>query len=263
MAARPGRAYHAGVEPVPGSAAPGGRAADGRAAGERAPGERAPADLGRLHVILPLRTIAGGKARLGEVLDAEEREALVAGMLRHELAVLAAWDRAAAVHVVTLDPALLPVARAGGAQALLQVREGLNDALREARAVAQAGGATAILVLPGDLPLLDVAALEGLVEAADAALAAGAGAPLVVLAPADARDGTNALLAAPPDVIEPAFGPRSLELHVRAARDAGASLQLVVDPALGFDLDTPQDLDRLDPQRLSELEALGAAVAPA
>jgi 2-phospho-L-lactate/phosphoenolpyruvate guanylyltransferase len=221
------------------------------------------ADLAVLHVVLPLRTLAGGKARLGEALDAEEREALVAGMLRHELAVVADWGRAAAVHVVTLDPALMPLAQAGGARSLLQVREGLNDAIREACVVARASGASALLVLPGDLPLLDVAALERLLEAADAALAAGAGAPLVVLAPADARDGTNALLLSPPDVIEPAFGPRSLELHARAARDAGASLQLVVDPALGFDLDTPQDLDRLEPQRLAELEALGAAVTPA
>lgn len=251
MAAGFGRAYHARVSAHPIDPDP-----------DRA---RRPdrADLTTLHVVVPLRTLAGGKARLGEALDAEEREALVAGMLRHELAVVAAWGRAAIVHVVTLDPALMPLAQAGGARTLLQVREGLNDAIREARAVARTSGASALLVLPGDLPLLDVAALERLLEAADAALAAGAGAPIVVLAPADARDGTNALLLSPPDVIEPAFGPRSLELHARAARDVGASLQLVVDPALGFDLDTPQDLDRLEPQRLAELEALGAAVTPA
>ena len=91
-------------------------------------------------------------------------------------------------------------------------------------------GATAILILPADLPLLDVPALDRLLDAADAAMAAGSGAPLVVIAPADARDGTNGLLLSPPGVIEPHFGPGSLEAHLRAARDAGATVQLVVDP---------------------------------
>ena len=40
------------------------------------------ADLTSLHAVVPLRTLAGGKARLGEALDAEEREELVLGMLR-------------------------------------------------------------------------------------------------------------------------------------------------------------------------------------
>lgn len=222
---------------------------------------QAPADLSVLHVVVPVRTLATGKLRLGEALDAEEREELVAGMLSRELAVLKAWGAPRAVHVVSPDPALMPLARAAGARSLMQAGEGLNEGLRQARAIALAEGATAMLVLPADLPLLDEAALARLLEAADAALAAGSGRPFVVLAPADARDGTNALLLAPPDVIEPSFGPGSLERHVRAARDAGASLQLVVDPALGFDLDTPQDIDRLDPERLALLEELGAAEA--
>ena len=82
--------------------------------------------------------------------------------------------------------------------------------------------------------MLDVPALDRLLDAADAALAAGTGAPLVVIAPADARDGTNALLLCPPGIIEPHFGPGSLEAHLRAARDAGATVQLVVDPVVGF-----------------------------
>ena len=69
--------------------------------------------------------------------------------------------------------------------------------------------------------------------------------------------GTNALLLSPPDVIEPQFGDASLEAHLRAAAEADASVQLVIDPALGFDLDTPDDLERLDLGRMLELEQLG------
>jgi 2-phospho-L-lactate guanylyltransferase len=81
----------------------------------------------------------------------------------------------------------------------------------------------------------------------------------VVIAPADARSGTNALLVSPPDAIAPGFGPGSLERHLRAAEAAGASTQLVVDAALGFDLDTPDDLAVLGPARLAELLAPSAA----
>jgi 2-phospho-L-lactate guanylyltransferase (CobY/MobA/RfbA family) len=52
------------------------------------------------------------------------------------------------------------------------------------------------------------------------------------------RSGTNGLCS-PTDAIAPGFGPASLERHLRAAEAAGASTQLVVDAALGFDLDTP------------------------
>ncbi|HTS15251.1 MAG TPA: 2-phospho-L-lactate guanylyltransferase [Candidatus Sulfotelmatobacter sp.] len=218
------------------------------------------ADLSRLHVVVPVRTLAGGKARLGEALDAEEREGLIAGMLRHELGVLGRWGRAAAVHVVSPDPEVGPIAALAGARPLAQQSDGLNEAVREARLEATEAGATALLILPADLPMLDTPSLDRLLDAADAALAAGGGAALVVVAAADARDGTNALLLSPPAVIEPRFGPASLEAHVRAARDAGASLQLLVDPVIGFDLDTPADLGRLEAARLAELEALGAAV---
>ncbi|HEX5465587.1 MAG TPA: 2-phospho-L-lactate guanylyltransferase [Candidatus Limnocylindrales bacterium] len=223
----------------------------------------AAADLSAIHVVLPIRSLSGGKLRLGAAVDAEERAALIVGMLRQTLAVLAAWPPAAAVHVVSPDPDVAAVALAAGARPLRQLDGRLNAAIRAARDVAQAEGATALLILPGDLPLLDAAALDRFHEAADAALAAGRGRPIVTLAAADAGDGTNALLCSPPATIEPSFGPHSLDRHLRAAREAGASIQVVVDPTLGFDLDTPADLERLDPHRVTALEALGAEASPA
>ena len=59
-----------------------------------------------IHVVLPMRTVSGGKARLGEVLDAEEREELVLGMLLHTLGVLGEWPVCRRIHVVSPDPVL-------------------------------------------------------------------------------------------------------------------------------------------------------------
>lgn len=218
---------------------------------------RYPVALAPLHVVVPLRTLAGGKARLGGALDAEEREGLVLGMLRRTLGVLAAWPAADRVLVVSPDADLLARIAAPGVATLVQPGSGLNAGLLLARADALAAGARALLVLPGDLPLLADAALDRLLEAADAALAAGSGGPLVVIAPSDARQGTNALLLAPPEIIDPAFGAGSCEAHIRAAAVAGASVQIVTEPALGFDLDTPEDLELLEPHRLAALMALG------
>jgi 2-phospho-L-lactate guanylyltransferase len=137
---------------------------------------------------------------------------------------------------------------------------GLNAALRQARDAAVAAGATAILMLPADLPLLTRAALEALLDGADAALAAGEGRPVVAIASSDVRGGTNALLLTPARVIEPQFGESSLEAHLRAAEIAGASVQVVIDSALGFDLDTPEDLERLDVNQMLELQRAGHAL---
>ena len=223
--------------------------------------ESAPADLSRLHVVVPIRALGGGKRRLESALGEGEREALVIGLLRRTLAVLAAWPGAAVIHVVSPDAAVAPIAAAAGARPLRQLHGGLNEGIVAARETAISDGATAMLVLPGDLPLLGVEVLEALADAADAALAAGSGQAVVVIAPADARTGTNALLISPPDAIEPGFGPGSLERHLRAVEAAGASTQLVVDPTLGFDLDTPDDLALLEPARLAELLTLGTAAA--
>ncbi len=206
---------------------------------------------------MPLRGLVTGKQRLGEAIDAEERAQLVLGLLRRTLRILRDWEPLTATHVVTSDPIARSVAIELGARVVPDPGSGLNAAIREAALAATDGGAAAALVLPADLPLLSADSLDRLLDAADAALAAGSGRPLVVISPSDARNGTNGLLLSPPDVIEPSFGIASFEAHARAARDVGASLQVVPDPGLGFDLDTPEDFERLPATVIGELLELG------
>jgi 2-phospho-L-lactate guanylyltransferase len=216
-----------------------------------------------IHIVLPMRTVSGGKARLGGALDAEEREELVLGMLLRTLSVLAEWQTCRRIHIVSPDPVVDAATRQSGIEVSVhrQKGEGLNAAIRLGVSAARVDGAATLLVLPSDLPYLSVEALDELIMAADAGMTAAAGGPLVAIAPSDARSGTNALLLRPPDVIAPAFGAGSFEAHLRGAEAVGAAVQVVSQAALGFDLDTPDDLERLDPARLRELTQLGRVAA--
>jgi 2-phospho-L-lactate/phosphoenolpyruvate guanylyltransferase len=186
-------------------------------------------------VVVPVRTLEGGKSRLGAVLDPEERYELVALLLREIVATAIATPRVAEVLVISPDPDVLEIAAGAGARPLLQTSRGLNPALVEARAAITTDR---LLIVPGDLSALTAADLEAMLAAGDAA-----GSPSVVLAPDRHGRGTNALLLDPPGVLDPAFGGGSREGHAWLARTAGVPyVEVTGRPGLEHDLDMPEDL---------------------
>jgi 2-phospho-L-lactate guanylyltransferase len=187
-------------------------------------------------VLIPVHALERAKSRLGEVLDAEERQDLAAGLLRRTIGAArgAGLDR---IVVVSDDDAVCRLAEAAGAtRVIAQRRPGLNAGLEEGRAAAIDDGAGALLVLPSDLPLADAASVRGLL----AALGTAAG-RAVVLVPDRHGRGTNALALRPPDVIPFAFGSDSRTAHRGLAHDAAARYVELESP-LSVDLDTPDDL---------------------
>ena len=197
---------------------------------------------------MPLRGLEDAKTRLGAELDPEERLELVVAMATRTLAATRDARGIAGTVLVTADPAAADLATRFGARTLVQRLPGLNAALREARAVAVNLGATAILVLPIDLPAISPGALETvLADAADpgALDAASTGGvrdrPLVLAVPDRHGGGTNALLVSPPAAIEPAFGEGSFAAHRAAAAGAGAAFRRHEGP-LTLDVDTGADL---------------------
>jgi len=200
--------------------------------------------LSRIVAVVPVRSLSSGKSRLGEPLDAEERADLVLALLRRTVEQALAASRLAGVVVVSEDADLLRQARAMGAASLLQERPGLNEGLAEARAAADPE-ATAIMVLPADLPSVVASAIDELAEVAELAQRAAPDRPVVALVPDRHGTGTNALLVAPPDAIPFRFGAGSRVAHCSAARAAGASYVELAGP-LTFDLDTPEDLLEAD-----------------
>ncbi len=189
--------------------------------------------------VVPVKTLASAKSRLQPALSAAERAGLVESLLQGVLRALGESGVIAATAVVSPDPRACALATAMGAVGLPDPGAGLNAALEVGRSWAGAVGATALLVLLGDLPLLtghDIAALAALLEAVPPA------GPTVVLAP-DRRDGgTNAMLLRPPGALPFAFGVDSYHRHRAAATAAGVTVRLYRAPGTAFDLDTPGDL---------------------
>jgi 2-phospho-L-lactate/phosphoenolpyruvate guanylyltransferase len=196
------------------------------------------ADLSRTWALVPIRGLETAKTRLGEDLDAEERVDLVTALLRRTLAATRDALRIAGTIVVTKDPDAAGIATELRAVGLVERAPGLNEAIEAARSVAVARGATAVLVLPADLPSISAAAIDELMTAASLA---GDGRGLVAIVPDRHGRGTNALLVSPPNEIDPAFGDASRAAHAARAAAIGATW-LELDGPLSLDLDTPADL---------------------
>jgi 2-phospho-L-lactate/phosphoenolpyruvate guanylyltransferase len=190
-----------------------------------------------VYAVVPVKDLRGTKSRLAPVLDPGARAGLTLYMMGRVVGAI----REAGIEdvcVVSPDRMVLEEAKRRGATPLIQESRGLNPALEEGRRRAMGLGASKLLVLPADLPLLDA-------EDVLAVLREAGGEPTVVIAPDGARSGTNALLIQPPDVLPFAFGTGSFEAHVGAARRRGLDVRVCERSHLAFDLDTAGDLAHL------------------
>jgi 2-phospho-L-lactate/phosphoenolpyruvate guanylyltransferase len=192
----------------------------------------------RATAIIPVKRFTAAKQRLDAALEPQARESLAAAMLGDVLAAVERSSSLERVIVVSDEPGVRGVARAPGVE-LLGDPSDADHSRAAARGVEEALGhdADAVVLLPGDCPLLDPDEL-------DAALSRVAP-KRVGIVPDRHGTGTNALLLAPPDAIEPAFGEDSRARHERLARAAGEKVAIERLDSLALDVDTPDDLAAL------------------
>jgi 2-phospho-L-lactate guanylyltransferase len=189
----------------------------------------------RATAILPVKRLDAAKQRLAAGIDDERRRALVAAMVGDVLEAIGAARTIERTIVVSGDPLVQELAAAAGAEVVPDPSDaGHNEAAQAGIARAEADGAEAVVLLPGDCPLLDPRELDGLLT--------GAPERYVAIVPDRHGTGTNALALAPPDAIVPAFGEGSRARHVAAARAAGIPFTVEELASLGLDLDTPADV---------------------
>jgi 2-phospho-L-lactate/phosphoenolpyruvate guanylyltransferase len=190
-----------------------------------------------IFAILPVKNPRAAKQRLERFLTAEQREALARMFFRRTLAALCDAEGIDRVVVVTNDDECGLDARNAGAMIFEESAQVSHSQSADAacRRAEELGASTAILV-PIDVPTATSAEFSQ--------LAASAGKGLVVV-PSDDGTGTNALVRTPPSCIESRFGPGSFRAHLDQAASRGISTSVLRIPGLMFDIDTPEDIDKL------------------
>ncbi len=186
--------------------------------------------------IVPAKLGTNSKERLAPALPPGKREELARAMLTDVLRALAGAAAIDRCLVVSPDPAARPIAISSGAEFLAEEGAGgLNGSVEQAIHHASAGGASAVLVSMGDIPLL---CSRDVLSAVGALPRRGA-----VLVPSADGTGTNLTVVRPPDLLRPRFGPGSLSLHLAQKSDR---LPILVHPLANaaLDIDTPADLER-------------------
>jgi 2-phospho-L-lactate guanylyltransferase len=184
--------------------------------------------------LLPVKAPAKAKARLAPDFDEAQRREIADALLDDALALCLSADFLR-WWVVSEDEEVLARAADAGLSTLADSGTGLNDAIAAGVEEVLAAGAGSLTVIPCDVPL----AYRGdLVDLLDTGATSD-----IVLVPSGDDGGTNGLFLTPPDLLRPAFGPRSLRAHIALAEREGYRCSILSLPRLALDIDTPTDVD--------------------
>jgi 2-phospho-L-lactate/phosphoenolpyruvate guanylyltransferase len=185
-------------------------------------------------IVVLIEDFTTAKSRLEHVMEPRRRRRLA------EMTATRALDAAVAVAPTLAVCGSVQAAQFASARGAAPVVEpspsGQNPAAMLGLDEVMHRGAESVLLLSSDLPLVDAAAIRGLLARTD-----GPGS-LVVAASADGRRGTNALYLRPPGDFSLHFGDASLPKFAEEARVRGRRFIVHHDPSLALDLDEPSDL---------------------
>lgn len=192
-------------------------------------------------VLIPMKSLAGAKMRLADILDQRERGELALAMLVDVITACNEADCFDRVAVVSSDSDVFWQARELGAMPIAEpaTLTGLNDGLTfGVRYLARRIGVEEVVILPADIPLVQPVDLLTIVNAL-----AGAEQRVVLVRAYD--NGTNALAVRPPEIIPMRFGKDSADAHRAAAETSGIDCVELPIERLTFDVDAAEDVASL------------------
>ncbi|MCA9975527.1 MAG: 2-phospho-L-lactate guanylyltransferase [Anaerolineales bacterium] len=186
--------------------------------------------------IVPVKPLLESKRRLAHILSAEARGDLIHRFLAHTLTVLNESGVIDRVLVVSSDERVLATAQSHGAELLVETAVlGLNPAVTHAAQFAADKGATAVLILPADLPFIEKQDVAIMVKEKRSR-------PHIVICSDDQGTGTNALFLSPPHNFTFRYGSGSFQQHLQEAIQRGQTVHIIQNRTnLQFDLDTEED----------------------
>jgi 2-phospho-L-lactate/phosphoenolpyruvate guanylyltransferase len=189
-------------------------------------------------ILVPVKSLANAKQRLASVLDQPTRTKLAQAMLFDVLETLGTWENRPEVGIVTSDPFALEAARRFEFQIIPdKANRSETDAIEMATRFCESRGVDSTLVIPCDIPLINVSELEKILEAVPVEGS--------VLVPAADGRGTNAAWRRPAGLFPLRFGNDSFKPHLAAARATHKPCVVLSLPGIALDVDNPSDLRQL------------------
>ncbi|MFA7552934.1 MAG: 2-phospho-L-lactate guanylyltransferase [Spongiibacteraceae bacterium] len=193
--------------------------------------------------VLPLKDFVNAKQRLSGVLAAHERRHLFHTMVEDVLGVLVSHPAIKQVLIVSDDPSAALLAEHYGvlcwSESSLAVK-GLSAVVDAAASQLVAQGVDAMLVVHGDLPLLSASDIQQLVDTHRASIF-----PAISIAPDTVGDGSNCVLASPPNAISFQYGEASFDKHRACAKAKFITVNSLSLAGAAHDIDSPDDLQLL------------------
>jgi 2-phospho-L-lactate guanylyltransferase len=187
--------------------------------------------------VVPVKNLKNAKQRLSPVLEIEQRRSLLRAMLHDVLTALTGTECLAGVMLVTRDIEIRKIAQDFSVNVLVERdNRGHTAAVTRAAQALAANNVPAMLTVPADLPLMTPADIADLVGAH------AQSPPAVTIAPARDKQGSNAVLCSPPNILPFRFGDNSFFPHLQSVRNLGIEPRVVERTGLGLDIDTPDDL---------------------
>ncbi|MGC1644872.1 MAG: 2-phospho-L-lactate guanylyltransferase [Candidatus Sulfotelmatobacter sp.] len=189
-------------------------------------------------ILVPIKNTSSAKQRLAAVLDQPSRTALAQAMIYDVLTALHNWNTRPPVAVVTSDPYAVTLAKEYGFEVIPDPdNPGETGAIEMATRVCVERGVDSTLVIPADIPLIEVWELEEILKHAPTEGS--------VLVPAADGRGTNAAFRRPANLFPLRFGNDSFKPHHAAAQATGKPCVVLNFAGIALDVDNPEDLQRL------------------
>jgi len=185
-------------------------------------------------VIIPVKRLDNAKSRLSPLLTSDERKQFCLKMLEDVLRTVKSTKRINQTVVVSNDPEVFNVAKNFEVVYLRERKTGLNEAVSQAIGWCIERGATSILVLPADIPLVAPTDLNRMLALREKAS--------MVISPSISGKGTNALLLTPPKACPTFYGPRSFQRHQEEASKRRISFHKFRSQRMALDVDTVKDV---------------------
>lgn len=189
-------------------------------------------------ILVPVKNLSYAKQRLASIMEQAARTELAQAMLFDVLQTLAQWARRPEAGIVTDDPFALELAKHFAFEVIPDPdSRSETEAIEMATRVCESRGVLHTLVIPGDIPLIQVSELQTIY---DSAPAQGS-----VLVPAADSRGTNAAWRNPAGLFPLRFGNDSFRPHLAAAQATHKSCVVLSLPGIALDIDSPTDLRQL------------------